>query len=469
VKLFPKLALSGSALVLGSIVSATFWVYAREKRDLEDHARQEQQAVLQNLSHIARESIVGNDDLLLVKYIRLLRQWNPNLTSASVVGTNGHILAHSEPSRIGQTADVVADGPSYGLVLSQPVQLGSRDLGVASVTFSQQGLEKTMATQLTLLQRRIAFSASLFLSVGLLLSFFIALSWTRPVGRLARAFAEIGQGHWSIDLKGLDRRTDEIGFLSRSCMAMAGQLAELDQLKDDFVSAVSHELRSPLAAIESYLNRIETLRKRGEPPEQWVNHLQPIRQSAERLERFVDDLLNVAYYETGKLDLERKVTDVAEIATDVLALFDLKLREQGISSALHAPPGLPKAYVDPDRIRQVLTNLVSNAMKFTPVGGRIDIRLERADGNRSLRTTVIDTGIGIAPKDQARVFNKFEQVKSAREKVKGAKGSGLGLAISRALVELHGGSIGVKSEPGQGSAFFFILPVTPAPLPMSNN
>ena len=93
---------------------------------------------------------------------------------------------------------------------------------------------------------------------------------------------------------------------------------ELDQLKDDFVAAVSHEFRSPLAAIESYLNRIEVMRKRGDPPETWLAHLEPIRQSCQRLERYVDDLLDVAYYETGKLSLDRRTTDLAQLAQDVV-------------------------------------------------------------------------------------------------------------------------------------------------------
>ena len=102
-------------------------------------------------------------------------------------------------------------------------------------------------------------------------------------------------------------------------------------------------------------------------------------------------------------------------------------------------------------------------MKFTPEGGRIEIHLEPADAGKNVCVTVKDNGIGIAEADQGRIFNKFEQVKTARAQVKGAKGSGLGLAISRALVELHSGTIGVKSEPGNGSAFYFKLPVVAFP------
>ena len=327
----------------------------------------------------------------------------------------------------------------------------------------QRLLDEALQKRLSELRRRVATVALSALLVGLLASLGMALSWTRPISRVSRAFDQIGRGEWNIDLGVLPHRRDEIGFLSRSCVAMAGKLAELDQLKDDLVAAVSHEFRSPLAAIESYLDRIEVVRKRGDPPESWVGNLEPIRLSCVRLERFVDDLLDVAYFETGKLSLDRRTTDLTGVAQEVLKLFEFKFREKRLTCQLRAADSLPRPVIDPERIRQVLTNLVSNAMKFTPEGGRIDVHLDPEKSGKSVRITVKDNGVGIAAKDQARIFNKFEQVKSARAQVKGAKGSGLGLAMSRALVELHGGEIGVKSEPGLGSEFFFTLPIRYVP------
>jgi len=466
-KLFPRLALVVSGLMLGSILAISAWVYAHEKRDVEKHAREEQKAILQNLSNMAEESIVADDDLMLVKYIRLLRQWNSSVMSASVVGPQGQILAHTEINRIGKPAEEDVSGPSVGLVLSQGVDLRNHHLGTASVSFSESRLQEAIDAQIALLKRRLAGITCLTLLLGLAFSFWIAHSWARPIKRLAKAFEQIGKGKWDIDLGSLERRKDEIGFLSRSCLTMAEELAQLDQLKDDFVSAVSHELRSPLGTIESYLDRIETVRLRGDPPERWIGYLEPIRTSAARLERFVDDLLDVAVFETGKLQLERQTTHLPEVAQDVLNLFEIKFREKRITSELHFSDFIPKAYVDPGRVRQVFTNLVSNAFKFTAEGGHIEISIEAWDSGKCLRVLVKDTGIGIAQQDQERIFNKFEQVGSARQHVKGAKGSGLGLAMSRALVELHGGGITVKSEPGHGSTFIFTLPVFPVEMSVS--
>src|SRR4029077_16026058 len=123
----------------------------------------------------------------------------------------------------------------------------------------------------------------------------------------------------------------------------------------------------------------------------------------------------------------------------------------------------PAVYADPEKIHQVLVNLVSNAMKFTPENGRMLIQLEASQSKQLLHVSVTDTGIGIAAADQAKIFNKFEQVRSARPTVKGPKGTGLGLAICRQLIEMHGGTISVRSQPGKGSTFSFTLPWADAP------
>ncbi len=468
-RLFPKLALMVSGLLLAAILCLSALYYWSEERQIRQDARAQQQSLLQSLVHIAQQAFVADDDLLMAKYAHLLLTWNPEMLSASVIDTKGHIRAHSDPQRFGQIADTLVPAPAYALIVSQPVILGAHRFGTASVTFSQKLLDEALQARLSQLRKRVATVALAALFLGLLGSLGMALSWTRPIGQLSQAFERLGKGKWDIDLGILEHRKDEIGFLSRSCLTMAGKLAELDQLKDDLVASVSHEFRSPLAAIESYLDRIEVVRKRGDSPESWVANLEPIRLSCVRLERFVDDLLDVAYFETGKLSLHRRPTDLAGLAQDVVKVFEFKFREKHLTCQLLAGPSLPRPLIDPDRIRQVLTNLLSNAMKFTPEGGRIQIQLTSA--NADVRVTVKDTGIGIAPKDQARIFNKFEQVKTARAQVKGAKGSGLGLAMSRALVELHGGEIGVKSEPGQGSEFVFTLPVShfPAALAVRGN
>src|ERR1019366_3834250 len=209
--------------------------------------------------HITQESILTNDDLLLVKYTRWLQKWNPSLVSASVVSPTGEVLAHSEPSQIGKSVSRAAPdaGDTQMLVLTQPVHLGTQWVATASAGFSERQYEETVETRLAGLKRRLGFIVAGAVGAGTIISFLLAMSWTRPIGSLARAAKRVGQGHYQLELSNMSRRRDELGFLSQAFQAMASELQDLDHLKEDFVSAVTHELRSPLGAIESYLNLMD--------------------------------------------------------------------------------------------------------------------------------------------------------------------------------------------------------------------
>ncbi len=252
----------------------------------------------------------------------------------------------------------------------------------------------------------------------------------------------------------------ELGFLSKSFQAMAEQLQELDQMKEDFVSAVTHELRSPLGAIESYLNLINEEIRDGISLSTWQTYIERLRINTQRLTRFVNDLLDVAALERGKVKLEQQPLNLAILIQDVAAFYAVKIAEKKLVCHTAIPEApLSKAWADPDKIRQVLINLLSNAIKFTPEHGTLEIGVKELSSEKRLRVYVKDSGFGIAAEDQAKIFNKFEQVHTTRQNVKGPKGTGLGLSICRALVELHGGTLGVESAPGEGSCFYFTLPL----------
>jgi signal transduction histidine kinase len=466
-KLFPKLALTVSTLLIGTTVCLSLSFYFAERRSIRTEADQERRALLQNLVHIAQESFLTNDDLLLVKYTRWLQKWNPSLVSASVVSPQGDVLAHSEPSQIGKKEDpdlvlrnTNEDGHNEILVLTQPVHLGDQWVATASAGFSERQFEASVHDRLRVLQRRIGLIAGGAVSMGLLISFLLALSWTRPIGSLAKAAERVGQGKYQLDLEGTSRRKDELGFLSKSFQSMAEQLQQLDRMKEDFVSAVTHELRSPLGAIESYLNLIHEEIQDGISPSTWQTYMERLRVNTQRLTRFVNDLLDVAALERGKVTLDRQSVNMAIVIQDVAALYAAKFVERKLVCQTHIPnEPIPNAWIDPDKIRQVIVNLVSNAIKFTPERGMIEIGIKNIPAEKCLRVYVKDSGYGIAAADQAKIFNKFEQVHATRQNVKGPKGTGLGLSICRALVELHDGAIGVESRPGEGSTFYFTLPV----------
>jgi len=462
-KLFPKLALTVSSLLIGTTACLSLSFYLAERRAIRAEADQERHVLLQNLVHITQESLLTNDDLLLVKYTRWLRKWDPSLVSASVVSPQGEVLAHSEPSLIGKSVSLAAPAIDQGraevLVLTQPVHLGNRWVATASAGFSEKQFEEIVQDRLRELQKRLGPIAAGAVAVGLMISFLLALSWTRPVGSLAQAAGRIGQGKYDLDLSVTSHRKDELGFLSKAFQAMAEQLQQLDQLKDDFVSAVTHELRSPLGAIESYLNLIQEELRDGISPSTWQTYVGRLRINTQRLTHFVNDLLDVAALERGKVNLEKRSVNLAILIQDVAVLFAAKISERKLSLTTVIPDKpVPEVWADPDKIRQVLVNLVSNAIKFTPDQGAIEIGLQNFHQNKRVCVYVKDSGLGIPEDSQAKIFNKFEQVRSARQNVKGPKGTGLGLSICRALIELNGGTISVESRPGEGSRFYFELP-----------
>jgi signal transduction histidine kinase len=225
---------------------------------------------------------------------------------------------------------------------------------------------------------------------------------------------------------------------------------------------VTHELRSPLGAIESYLNVIEGELHDGISLDDWRSYLERLRVNTQRLTRFVNDLLDVAALERGKVALDCRAVHIGLVIQDVLALFSAKMGERKLSVRTDIPAEAPHAWVDADKIRQVLTNLLSNAIKFTPQGGIIEVGIKSQKSAKTLEVYIQDSGVGISSENQRRIFNKFEQVHAARQTLKGPKGTGLGLSICKALVELHGGDIGVQSNVGAGSRFFFTLPVATA-------
>ena len=460
-KLFPKLALTMSCLVLLTTVGLSLTFYWMEERSLRHQADQERRAVLGNLVHMVEESFLTNDDLLLIKYTGWVQKWNPSIVSASVVDAQGDILAHSEPRRIGQQMPA-ADAEStraQALVLSAPINLGSHGTATASVGFSEAALEETLQAQLRVLKRRVLWIAGGTLGLGLLITFILALSWTRPMRILTQAAGQVGKANYHIDLKTLPKRRDEMGAFSRIFQSMTDQLKELDHMKEDFVSAVTHELRSPLGAIESYLNVIDEEMSGGISQADWRTYIDRLRVNTQRLTRFVNDLLDVAALDRGKVSLERRTMNVGLVIQDVLALFSAKMGERKLTVRTDIPADVPQVSADADKVRQVLTNLLSNAIKFTPAGGVIEVGVKSLPSENCVEVYLKDSGAGISEENQGRIFNKFEQVHAARQTIKGPKGTGLGLSICRALVELHGGRIGVTSRLGEGSRFYFTLPV----------
>jgi len=245
----------------------------------------------------------------------------------------------------------------------------------------------------------------------------------------------------------------EILAMNEALAAANAQLRELDGMKDAFLSMVTHELRTPLTVISGTTELFETGIYGTLTPEQ-SEQIAQIAMQAQRLRQLVNDLLDLSKLESGMMRLHREALDPYSLAAAVCEQLRALTAQSEVALRNQVPHDLPDADCDGQRVEQVLTNLVSNAVKFTPAGGRVTISAE-VKGDR-IRFRVADTGCGIPAEAVPRIFDKFFQVQSSTET--GRKGTGLGLAIVKHIVEMHGGEVGVESEVGQGSCFYFTLP-----------
>jgi two-component system, NtrC family, sensor kinase len=231
------------------------------------------------------------------------------------------------------------------------------------------------------------------------------------------------------------------------------ELEAASQHKSEFLANMSHELRTPLNAIIGF-SEVLAEGMFGEVNEKQTEYLRDILESGQHLLSLINDILDLAKIEAGRMELELTDFDLPQAISNALTLVRERAGRRGIALHHAVDQRLGPIRGDERKIKQVLLNLLSNALKFTPEGGRVEVRAGVVDGVAEISVT--DTGVGIAPEDQEAVFEEFRQVGTAAKKV---EGTGLGLALSRKFVELHGGRIWVKSQVGMGSSFTFTIPI----------
>ncbi|NPV09961.1 MAG: HAMP domain-containing protein [Anaerolineae bacterium] len=301
---------------------------------------------------------------------------------------------------------------------------------------------------LTSVNRSLLVSVAVTGSAAVLLALGLSRRILRPVEALTQAARAVGEGD-------LSRRVavtsdDEIGELARAFNSMAESLARLEQARRNLVTDVAHELRTPLSNLRAYLEGMCD----GviEPsPEAIVS----IHEEALLLSKLVDDLQELSLAEAGAMKLYRRPLALPETVSKALAAFREQAATKGISLATDLPPNLPLVNADPDRVGQVLRNLLSNAVAHTPGGGHVSL-IARVSGTE-VQVTVQDDGVGIPEEHLPHIFDRFYRADDSRTRTTG--GSGLGLAIVQQLVQAHGGRVWVESTEGEGSLFHFTLPV----------
>ena len=269
---------------------------------------------------------------------------------------------------------------------------------------------------------------------------------SRPLDELVEASNKVAEGDYSVRVD--EKGPPEVYSLMRGFNSMAEHLQASDQQRRSMLADVSHELRTPITVIQGNVEGIlDGLYPADEP------HLKSILEETQVLSRLVDDLRTLALAESGALRLKRESINLAELIRDAVSGFEAHAKEKDITFQLALNDG-EDAQVDPQRIREVLLNLLSNALRYTPRGGEISVDLTEADSGtrRDVTISIRDNGPGIEPADLPHVFERFY-------KSSDSGGMGLGLSIAKYLVEAHDGKIWAESEVGKGTKILFTVPV----------
>lgn len=435
----------GIILAALAVAGSLLWL---QRGELRRQTLTKPDLIADSAARMAKESLLADDPMMLTSYLSDLLGAHEELVYARVKG-EGEWVKVKPPKKKSLP-------PPYRLLgkrrAARVVMDGEAMRAEVALDFSEALLRREPGA----LFRRSVQSAALIVALaallGLPLSFHLAGRFIRPLDDLGAAIDRVAAGESRVIPV---KRTDELGLLTARFNRMQEKLAELDAMKTTFIKSVTHDLKSPLSAIESYARLLARDTDLGDTGK---GHLSHIETNAKRLREFITQLLESARIERGMLDISPEEVDLGDMIRDTVLFFGPRAKEAGLRLSCELPEGGDWTVVaDPERIQQVLSNLVSNAVKFTEAEGRITVYAKRPEGGETVEAGVIDTGVGIAPKDLPRLFERFERIDTPFA----TDGTGLGLSIAKTIVELHGGRMSVESEPGKGSRFFFTLPLKP--------
>ncbi len=343
----------------------------------------------------------------------------------------------------GRTLQFELEPPgSHGtwLAVARPLTLGHTFVGALVVAKPKDQL----STRVVPLLERLALALLGGLVVALTLAAYLSRRLTRPVLELSRVADEVAQGNYDVAVPDVPGGT-EVGVLAERFREMARRLSEAEQLERNFLMSVSHELRTPLTAIRGHVAALsEGL---VEDEEARAVSLETIAEETERLSRLVGDVLDLAKLDARRFTLLQEEVDMEHLVERAYTTFHEEARRRGIDyrNELSATPVL---ITDGDRVLQIITNLLSNAFRWTPDGGRIELGLTQENG--AVAVSVADTGPGITAEERERIFRPFWS--------RDGRGTGLGLAIANELAQALGGRIELETEVGHGSTFELVLP-----------
>lgn len=379
------------------------------------------------------------------------RSWEnvqPLVEQISQMNGGRIVLADSTFTIVGDSEGKLAGDPAGE---NWDFELSGPDGSTAGYLFINPLLDTDTSTSDYLL--RVSRSVWVGALIAVVIAFFATLLISRsilhPVEALTAAVRRMGRGDMTARVN--IQSKDEIGLLGNSFNAMAENINKQEKLRKNMVSDVAHELRTPLSNILGYLEAADDGKIATDNV--LVNNLQ---EEAALINHLVDDLQELAQADAGYLRIEISTISINEVILATYESFTPACQKLGIKLTYDIPAGIPTVKADAQRITQILGNFMNNAINYTPAGGQISLRAF-IEGS-FIQVEVVDTGPGIEAEHISRIFDRFYRADPSRARSTG--GSGLGLAIAKQLAEAQGGQVGVRSEPGKGSTFFFTLPVS---------
>ena len=354
----------------------------------------------------------------------------------------GVIIADSDAQDVGRTVS------SIDRAAGVPILVGNEQVGTLLPLISGTNVPGAAGDFVSSVNHSTWLAGGIAALVALVLGSVLFFQIVSPVQQITSAAQKIAAGDLSQRIQ--TQSQDEIGTLANSFNQMADSLAKHEELRRNLIADVAHELRTPLTVIQGNLEAMLDGVLPASPQE-----IATLRDETALLARLVSDLRLLSLAEAGQLKLERVEIDPTELIAQAVEPFRLQAQSSQIELTLEIASNLPFINVDADRIAQVIRNLLNNALRHTPAGGRITLTC-RKETTQSLLFTVSDTGEGISADDLPFVFDRFYRADKSRSRASG--GSGIGLAIAKQLVEAHGGKVWAESQPGRGAIFGFTLP-----------